>query len=340
MKIGRKTVRLAALVLTALLFVLSVGVICHAGGKQLRRDEMTREYNALASPYIEENTRLLRQINQLKARVETIERVGKRMTVTIFTQCDTNLYERCYPIAKRFDTACVFVISGERMVGREGCITLAQYDELLAEGWTAAIALPLDGEAAQRDLEVLKRAFEDLDRPFPDAVYLTAEQFTEENNEYLKAKGFKTFLHEYQDEYYEGFEPWMEHSDDPVYIPYLYLAQNKKVFPEYERITSEGGCCALATRKAVYPNEFEDTGFADSMLDLGISVLGNVFEVTVAEFGYQRSVEEYRAETYASFVELAKEKEQLKGQIADLQTERRRLSGKIVEIFSTQLDIG
>lgn len=339
MEKGRKAARLAALLLTAAVFLTALGTISHARSRQLQRGGVTGQCNDLALPYIEENTRLRRQITQISARVETIERVGSRMTVNIFVQCGENLYLRCYPIAKRYDAACVFVITEGEMVGKEGCITLAQYDELLAAGWTAALSLPEDQQEAEKYLEELKGAFDRMERPLPDAVYLKSGEFTKERTEYLISKGFRTILHEYQEEYFEGFAFLMEGADDPVYIPYLYLAQNKKVFPDYERITSEGGCCGLATRRVVYNNEFEADGGADPLLDSTVSVMGNVFEVVVAEFDYQRSEAEYRQECYDSFVVLAEEKEKLREQIADLQAERKRLNKEIVKIFQAQLEL-
>lgn len=337
MKRRRNAASLVALLLTASVLLASLVTVGYAQEQQQKKDVATAEHNVLARPYIEDNVLLARQITALKARIEKIERVGTRMSVTIFTHCSDNLYQRCYPVAERFDTASVFVIGDQQMVGREGCITLSQYDELILKGWVAALKIPLQRQEAESYLSGIEGEFAALQRPMPDAVYLEEGQFSEETVTFLKEKGFKTFLHPYEKEYFEGFDPQMSTVDDPVYIPYLYLAQGKKVFSEYERITSDGECCALATRMVVYPYEMEKLDAADPMLDSVVGTIGNVFDVLVAEFAYHRTVADYRAETYASFVALAEEKAELNGQIETLKTRREENNGRITEIFRSEL---
>ena len=89
----------------------------------------------------------------------------------------------------------------------------------------------------------------------------------------------------------------------------------------------------------VYAHEFGGQSGADPALDSVVGVMGNVYEVVVAEFGYHRTVKDYRAQTYRTYSDLAEEKAALMAQIMEIREERKRLNGLIYEIYREELTL-
>ncbi len=338
MKRGQNIGKIIAILLTLAVLGSTAGILTHAQAELRAQIGVVDEKERQAAPHIKRLEELAGQIRKLNGEVETLERVGTRMSLTVFTQCSANLYERCYPIAKMHGEAGIFVISGEQMIEREGCITLAQYDELISCGWEAAISLPQDLQAAEDYLTALREEFVGLERDFPRAVWFEEGTFVQQGVQYAKEQGFNTMLYQLTEPYAAELDTTMQSIEDPIYIPYLFLAQNKKVFPIFREYTDEGGSCALATRYVVYANEFAlNSDRADPEQDSVVGVMGNVYEVVAAEFAYHRKPAEYRAELYDSYVVLAERKNEMYVQIEEIKAERKRLNALITEIFGAEL---
>ena len=333
---GKQVIALATT--CAVLLLTFAGFLVYARTIEKYKKQILEEKSAQASEYVKESERITQEIEGLKVQIKRIERTGTQMSMSVFAQCTDNLYKDIFGISKNYKSAGTFVVTNDETVGAEGCITLAQYDEMLAAGWTPAVRAPLVKMDHREYLRAIKVHFEGLDREMPRAYYFPEGTFTKENLAMAIEEGFDTFFYRMEEPYAREINTEMKEAGDPVYIPYVFMSVNQKVFEKFDSIMSGGGCCALATRYAVSINGFNPGTENDPEYDSFIESVKDVYDTITAEYGYDRTVVEYRDETYAANVECVLQKNRLQEKIAELMRRRDELNAKIAEIYGSDLN--
>lgn len=327
------------LIITAVVLLIAcVGVSMYSGDINRQKKQSLEEKSALAMEYIKETERITQEIESLKVQIKKMNRIGSQMSVAVFAQCTDNLYKDIFPISKSNKAAGCFVMTGEERVGEKGCITLAQYDELLSAGWTAAICAPKTKGNPEEYVSSIAAHLKKLDRDMPTTYYFPEGTFNKENLEFAKSKGFNTFFYMIDEPYAKEVNKDMATSEDAVYIPYVFMSVTQKVYERFDSIVSAGGCCSIATRYAVSTGGFSQNEDMDPEYDSFINSVKDMYDAVAAEYGCERTVAEYRAEVYAAKVELVKEKAMLQEQITALTLRREELNTLIVEIYGSDLN--
>jgi cell division protein FtsL len=328
-KSKRQRVALVAALLSAVLTV-SVFFVYFQTVDRFKKQDI-EEKNAQVQEYTREIERITQEIDAIKVRIKKLDHTGKQMSMAVFAQCTTNLYDDIFPVSKK--TGGVFVVNKEENVGLEGCITLAQYDEMLASGWTAAVSAPKTKITPQEYIDSMREHFESIGREMPRAYYFPVGTFTKEGLEFAVANGFETFLYCVDEPYADKVNTEMTEESDPVFIPYLFMSVSQKVFEKFDSITSGGGCCALATRYAVSRGEAYEKEY-----DSFIANVKDVYDTITEEYKYVRTVKAYREEIYASKVTNVALKAELQSDIRELTVRKDELNRKIVEILGSELE--
>ncbi|MBQ7848019.1 MAG: hypothetical protein IJZ37_00920 [Clostridia bacterium] len=292
------------------------------------------EMDAQAKPYVIEMESLRLKIEMIQREITELERTGTKMSMMVFNQCASNLYDEVYLYAQNTQSSSVFVVSGAEMIGKQGCISLAQYDELLSKEWVCAVGAPGKDQSLQEYLLALRGQFEALDRPFPTAYYFEKGMFTEENLNMLKEEGFQTFFYDISEPYIEQVDQTMTTLEDPVYISYMYASANLKIWSEYSQRMEAGDSCAIATRYAMRSGEFMSGGRADPQYDTVSTNLLDMYETLRHQYDYYRTLRAYREELYASYVDVVLQKQELLLQIEGIKEKREELNGIISDIYA------
>lgn len=325
------------LVALAVLLSTVVGFTVYSYTYMRQKQRMLEEKNAQVEEYNKQSTKISQEIDALKVRIKKIDRVGTRMSMTVFDQCTPNLYEVVLPIARVYESAGSFVVTEKETVGAEGCLTLAQYDELMMEGWTAAVRAP-DAETDRKAyINAIRTHFESIGRDLPKAYYFPEGAFTEEELSFALKEGFNTFFYSIEDPYAEELVITVTDKEDPMYIPYMFMAESRAVFEKYATVMEDGGNCALSTGHVVSLSDINNSDVADRDFDSIIEKIKDVYDTLTAEFGYDRTVAEYRAEIYDAKVGLVPQRAQLQSEIDALVLRRDELKEKIAAVYGSEI---
>lgn len=128
-----------AVVIATLILMAGLGIFLWS----IKRDE--REQNAVYVKWNEERRplevkkkKLERELSNLTVEYEA-DKQPKGTTQLLFTDIDERVYSVCYPTMKNFEFTGILVLSGTRLPGTEGCISVEQFRELIEAGWSICI---------------------------------------------------------------------------------------------------------------------------------------------------------------------------------------------------------
>lgn len=189
-------------ILTLAVFVISIVAMGTASVIESAKaaDEAAR-LNAIAAPYEKEKIALQRNLNNAERNfIETLS-CGSALTLA-----HINLYPEVYTIfyptynLYKMDvgdgaTKTLFTgtlcLSPTELPGLSGRITRAQFDELIAAGWSTAITVTdTDIEDLGAYFDTMKATLEGMEIPFPTVAYFTDEVYDASFDKTLKECGF------------------------------------------------------------------------------------------------------------------------------------------------------
>lgn len=85
------------------------------------------------------------QQEQLEQELEDLEKMYEKSkspraaTQVLFTELNEQVYTQCYPILKEFEYKGTLALSDTQFPGEAGCMSIEQFQELIAEGWEICI---------------------------------------------------------------------------------------------------------------------------------------------------------------------------------------------------------
>ncbi len=330
-----KLIKLIAGIVAVIVFIGAlVGIIAYGRIADDKKQEALDKMDAQAKPYVDELEALRLKIEMLEREITGLDQVGSKMSFMVYNQCASNLYDEVYLYAQRTNSGGVFVISGDSMIGKEDCISLAQYDELLSNQWTCAIGMPANAKSLKDYVSALRVQFEVLDRTFPTTYYFEKGTFTKENLDVLKAEGFQTFIYDIDESYIKKIDQKMTAVDDAVYVPYMYASAARKIWNNYSAHIESGKSCAIATRYVMRSGEFMEGGRAQAEYDTISTSLLDMYETIVEQFECYRTLEAYRQERYESFTQAELKKQELRSEIEAIQKRREALHEIVTDIYA------
>lgn len=115
-------------------------------------------------------------------------------TQVIFTGLEADVYNRCYPVMKRFEYTGILALSLTQLPGMEGLMTEEQFQELIQEGWT--ICIKWDAEKpANSWWPKLQKQMQQLGVQQCSAVYFTTGTYSSKLDAQIVDMGFSVVVH-------------------------------------------------------------------------------------------------------------------------------------------------
>ncbi len=81
---------------------------------------------------------LERQIKLLEQNYKELT-TAKATTQVLFTDLNKDIYKECYPYMLKKGMAGTLAVNSSQFPGKEGCITVEQYQELVEKGWNVCV---------------------------------------------------------------------------------------------------------------------------------------------------------------------------------------------------------
>lgn len=138
----------------------------------------------------EKTEKELRQIEQLLKEVV----MGEGHFLILFEELDEALYTDALPILAERDYVGVMALSPQSYPGREGCITVEQFNELLSTGWETCLYWPKTMELGDF-LEQMAPILEMLALERPTTMDVEGISYSHLKDEGLLKEGFTTVIH-------------------------------------------------------------------------------------------------------------------------------------------------
>lgn len=85
------------------------------------------------------------QQEQLEQELEDLDKMYEKskspsaVTQVLFTELNEQVYTQCYPILREFEYKGTLALSDTQFPGEVGCMSIEQFQELIAEGWKICI---------------------------------------------------------------------------------------------------------------------------------------------------------------------------------------------------------
>ncbi len=85
------------------------------------------------------------QQEQLEQELEDLDKMYEKskspcaVTQVLFTELNEQVYTQCYPILKEFEYKGILALSDTQFPGEADCMSIEQFQELIAEGWKICI---------------------------------------------------------------------------------------------------------------------------------------------------------------------------------------------------------
>ncbi len=299
------------------------------GQKRQRIEELNKQAKELREEYGQISDELVKTQDMYRS----LKLQGSRMTMLIFDQCYSNLYDRVYETMKDKSASGVFVVSENCMIGTEGCITVEQCRELIGNGWCPAVRAPGDGVDFSAYLSQLRTKFEELQIEFPNAFYFPDGIFKKEIFDAAVEYGFTTIFYSVNADLSSVSFSAMSDENSLMGAAYMYASRETTIWENYSKRLLDGENCSIATGKAIDGSQLMEPDRQN--LDTTVGNLKDIADTVTAEFKYYRSFAQYRAERLEADIEYTRRKEEIEHQIQDLLSRRERLYEQLLALYTS-----
>ena len=136
-----------------------------------QNDEKSKTEQLRVPLYVEKRE-VEAQIEQLIKDFENSKQ-HKGTTQLLFTECDKQVYEACYPIMKKYGFPGVLAFSQTEYPGAEGCMSVEQFQELMQNGWTVCATWDT-ASAPEEWLPVLEQKAQEMGAEVGQTMYFPA----------------------------------------------------------------------------------------------------------------------------------------------------------------------
>lgn len=171
--------------------VLLVGMIAliywYFSGQEKQKEEQLSALNAQAQPLERRKWELQNELASLDADYKT--RTASQATEQlILLEVNAEVYTIVYPQMQGYQAAGVLALSQEEFPGREGKITLEQFDEMKEAGWTYCLAW--NGEEDLSDwLKDMRQLLAKEELQMPETVYFAEGTYFADADRILSSFG-------------------------------------------------------------------------------------------------------------------------------------------------------
>lgn len=199
------------IIATVLLVVLLAGLFKFQKTKEQEKTRYLVDYIKSVEAMSEEKTLLEAELADQET--ELYKKYAGLGTVSlIFTDLDDVVYEEIRPEMKAFKMTGVLLLSQEQFPGTEGCISMAQFQQMIAAGWD--YCLEWDAANSESDewssdgvgnslelwLSQMQGMLSENNLKMPKAVYFQDGTYQKEYDSVLKKYGITTAIHHGENE--------------------------------------------------------------------------------------------------------------------------------------------
>ncbi len=138
---------------------------------------------------------------QLKALEQNYKELTmpKATTQVVFTELNEDIYKKCYPIMSEMGQTGTLAVTSSQLPGKEGCITVEQYQELMEKGWSTCVqwenSRSMDGWWGNLQAELAK-----LNIDPKGVIYFPKGTYQTGMDNRLRQMGFQIVISEREDE--------------------------------------------------------------------------------------------------------------------------------------------
>lgn len=197
-------------IIITLILALALGILLWSTiSEEQKQNEIQNEMDDATRPLLVKKQEIKQQIEDLDKKYEVIEAPKATMQV-VFTGLEADVYNICYPIMKKFGYTGILAISLTQLPGMDGCMSLEQFKEMIADGWEICIKWDAD-KAVKSWWPQLQKQIEQLGFKSCPVVYFTTGTYKSSLDAQLTDMGFTVVVHHGEDnkpliqtEYEEG----------------------------------------------------------------------------------------------------------------------------------------
>lgn len=176
-------------------------VVCIALSLMIRKYEYNLSKQTVYGDAVEQTVSHLR-VERQKLETEqkaiikeqTQEKLGKGVATFVFTELSPQIYEDAYLEMQKHGYTGVLALSDTQFPGKENCLSLEQFHELIDAGWSVCIQWDAFGELDEY-LSLMRQEFTSMGEELPDIIYFTPDRYQDKYDEALKQAGFTIVVH-------------------------------------------------------------------------------------------------------------------------------------------------
>ncbi len=144
-------------------------------------------------PIQDEKSKLEQEIKKLDSEYDK-QAFGMGTVEILFTGAEAGIYTDIYPIMKEYGYSGVVTLSEDQFPGSEGCMSIAQLNELLKAGWTTCIQWKADA-ADEKWLTKLADRMKKNGIPETKVLYFTRNTYKSSLDSRLSELGYTIAIH-------------------------------------------------------------------------------------------------------------------------------------------------
>lgn len=172
---------------------------------------------------------------------QTQQRLGKGVITFVFTELSSKLYEKAFPVMDKNEYVGVLALSDQQFPGKEGCISIKEYQDLLDHGWKTCIYWDAwtDFDTYMSDM---KEQMKELGKDLPKIIYFAPDRYKDEYDKELEEYGFQIVVHHGEGEY-----SLITRADESKIWHIAALSWNRSGIKAYiNKVAQYGGALSLA----------------------------------------------------------------------------------------------
>lgn len=157
-------------ILCASCLLVGLGIFCLVVNQQdKQRDKEYREWQESVLSLDVQCRDIEKKIKKLEEDYQN-QAMPKSTTQVLFTDLNEKVYTECFPIIQEYGYTGTLAVTSKQLPGKEGCMTLEQYSELIENGWDVCVQWesPTNVNRWWRDL---KKEMEKLEINYEKVIY-------------------------------------------------------------------------------------------------------------------------------------------------------------------------
>lgn len=180
------------IIILLLSMILCVGMIIYTRQNAYQKFYY-EQYEKAARTLRSEQDKLKQELQEVEQNLKEVD-IGQGCYLLLFEDLDQRLYTDAMPILRKHDYVGVLALSPQSYPGKEGCITLDEFNELISMGWETCFYWQ-DYFKFDYFLEKMDPILKNLKLEYPTVIDVEAGNFQPYKDEMLSDAGFATVIH-------------------------------------------------------------------------------------------------------------------------------------------------